>query len=126
MVFAGAGVCVMPSEPLPCAYASDCALDQTCIEGSCHAVCASDTECGAGRCVAGACAAPVPAPAPTDAGIECVYDHECAAPLVCLQGRCRPECVVDRDCALGLGEVCVSNVCTSFTPPCDAGTDGGC
>jgi len=35
-------------------------------------------------------------------GDECVYAGDCAAPLVCRIGRCRPECKVPSDCGLGL------------------------
>lgn len=34
-------------------------------------------------------------------GSACSRSGECAAPLVCLLGRCRSECVSQRDCALG-------------------------
>jgi hypothetical protein len=40
-----------------------------------------------------------------DAGVSvggaCVRSGECTAPLACVLGRCREECVVQRDCPLG-------------------------
>lgn len=40
-----------------------------------------------------------------DAPTQCMFNDDCASPLVCASGRCRVQCRTERDC--GVGETCV-------------------
>lgn len=41
-------------------------------------------------------------------GEECVFNDDCASPLVCAGGRCRAQCRDERDCVAG--QKCAANV----------------
>jgi hypothetical protein len=51
--------------------------------------------------------APVVAQSYVQPGPGCSRNSECSDPLVCMSGRCRYQCVENRDC--GAGQHCVSH-----------------
>jgi len=119
-------------EPLgACEEDPDCAADPRvprCSAASTCVECASDADCGGGRCVNDACVAPA----------VCTSDAECKGSFVCTGGGCaacrtdeqcprgacrggacvdRSACVKDADCAVG---GCVAGTCA------ECGTDLDC
>lgn len=46
-------------------------------------------------------------------GTPCTYNSDCTAPLLCLGGQCKPECIESIDCAMGMS--CVEGVCQGGT-----------
>src|SRR5215510_11988809 len=55
--------------PTWCFADGDCSGGQHCIEGTCHAACSSDADCGGGACVAGGCFAFTAVQYPNDYGL---------------------------------------------------------
>jgi hypothetical protein len=73
-----------PNPAVRCDESAICTTKQTCVNGTCHDPCAVDDDCEnlQDRCTSGLC---FPDRRPID---ECVLNVECAADLVCLNGRC--------------------------------------
>jgi hypothetical protein len=126
-------VCQLPNE-VACTTNAECPGTQICgVDERCRDACLVDRDCLPNQnCVIGTCAdvgsPPIAAATPeggaTDAtaptGQPCQYNHDCTAPLVCVQGRCELECLVDIDCPHG--DKCVGNQClppTSSSPTLD-------
>lgn len=124
------GVCQLREEK-HCTADSACPAPLVCRAMECVNVCTTDRDCAAGaHCldVTGGrgCIDP-------GTGTACVRDSECIGVdgggqhLVCASdGRCRAECVTDRDCRYDT--VCdpTSHACVGRAPIADAGTtDGG-
>lgn len=59
---------------------------------------------------------------PAARGAACSRPSECAAPLTCAFGRCRPECVLNRDCPVG--SLCLLEA--SGAGSCALDDDPGC
>jgi len=123
------GVCA--EEGQPCRGDRDCRFNQECAEGLCRQIdhyCEQNRDCPNGslcdgaarRCIAEAghcideadcvqderCLNAVCVPANVE---PCTSDAACADNLICVHGRCEPECVQDRDCAAT--ELCVNQRC---------------
>jgi len=73
-----------PNPPVRCDESAICTPVQSCVNGSCHDPCNADADCKnlADRCTDHLC---FPDRRPI---AECVLNVECAADLVCLNGRC--------------------------------------
>lgn len=106
----GLGACAVDEEGR-CALSSDC-VDPSlvCVMGQCANACDSDVDCPPGElCID----EPGAASGCRDPSMdECTrYDSECPEPYICApDGRCREQCIGDRDCRDG-------TVCdTSMTP----------
>ena len=106
----GTGGTRNPDTGGPCKLNSDCDAPLVCKFAVCHEQCAASVDCAdKERCVA------------VDGGhvcqlvdeSRCVYDSDCAEPLVCaVDLQCRTRCVANLDCVRG--EVCAtSKVCAS-------------
>lgn len=111
-----------------CTFNSDCASPLVCVAERCRSQCQAARDC----------------PYPLDcvklpAGLGACQVHEdeacrvgaddCAAPLVCRDGRCRQECEVTNECALGM--TCTTTAAACERPPvvtgvCDPLADQGC
>ncbi len=103
-----------------CPFLPDCNVDaecaarddgtvcrfHACVDASTACVCGPGLVCDAdGACVPEA---------------QCDAERPCAAPLVCRDGQCGPECTADADCAEG--DLCLDLACV--TPEC--ATDAEC
>ena len=90
--------------PRRCRIPSDCAPDQTCIEGLCGPECREDRDCPGPEevCRIHRCQAP---------GARCAAQDDCLPGEVCSLGTCRPEpdCVFREDCPGG--QDCVNGRC---------------
>ncbi len=115
----GLGACQLPHES-ECTLNSDCPPPLVCRRGECTNMCERDEHCPAGtRCMADesgefGCIDP--------SETACHRNSECPEPLICaVDGRCREQCIEDRDCRDG--RVCVE---VSGAPNvCDWRADGG-
>lgn len=121
----GFGACQLEFET-SCTQTSDCDSTLVCQFGQCTNICNGDRDCPAGaRCVeedgTRACL--------DMSERECNVNSECGPLLICaVDGRCRDECVTDRDCRDGLlcrFDLYESPVCASADAQPDAGLDGG-
>ncbi|MEM9073177.1 MAG: hypothetical protein AAGE52_32025 [Myxococcota bacterium] len=103
----GVGVCRLADEAAcPCSDGLLCVRDECTT--SCDRGCAPGTLCLEGGCI-------------DPAGERCQRDSDCGA-LVCVSGRCAPECLSDRDCRFGTR--CVAERCVGTSAP-DSGVDAG-
>jgi hypothetical protein len=59
-------------------------------------------------------------PAP---GASCTVNGDCPAPMSCMLGACRFQCMADADC--GGGESCADNLCVAEVASVDGGGEGG-
>lgn len=131
----GIGSCQLPAET-SCTRASDCVAPLVCRFTQCVNVCNEDIDCPAGSsCMADSDGANG---CVDSSGRPCVRHEECAATgqTCALDGRCRDECVNDRDCRFGT-TCCAADLachgpgeCARVTPrdagPRDSGmTDAG-
>lgn len=111
-----------------CTFNSDCAAPLVCVASRCRAECQQARDC----------------PYPLDCvklpeGLGACQVHEdeacrdgandCAAPLVCRDGRCRQECEETNECAVGM--TCTTAAAACERPPvvagaCDPLADRGC
>jgi len=120
---AGLGACQVEAE-VGCLRDGDCTMPLVCAFGQCRNECATRRDCPGGAvCLndpvrGNACVDP--------AGVPCERSSQCDPLLECgVDGRCREQCVEDRDCRTG--SFCdvdsTPNVCL---PRPDAGPpDGG-
>ncbi|HEX2673562.1 MAG TPA: hypothetical protein VHM25_21930, partial [Polyangiaceae bacterium] len=130
-------VCQLAQEQT-CSYNSQCPEGQVCgYDGQCRDQCASDRDCVTGQlCKKGNCAdrselddagnLPIPDSGAAGAGgvspgQPCVYNSECAEPLICRNKLCAYECIGRADCSAGLS--CIDNRCTGNGPPCVRNSD---
>lgn len=84
-VESGRRICMPdPNPAVRCDESAICTSVQTCVNGTCHDPCSTDTDCKnlQDRCTNQLC---FPDRRPI---AECVLNVECAADLVCLNGRC--------------------------------------
>jgi hypothetical protein len=110
-----------------CTYNSDC-TPQICRAGVCIDQCHADIDCAPGQTCSSShvCVVPeasVPPDAPTGYAAGCLYNSDCAYPLVCKSsGSCGYQCQTNLDCAPG--NYCNGNhQCIAGAPPAvDAGT----
>lgn len=120
------------SDEVDCSYNSECPGEQVCgADGQCRDQCSSDRDCVNGQiCTARTCASPaelvdgglVDDPDSGAPGRSCEFASQCPEPQRCIDGRCRLECLADRDCAVG--ETCAASRCTPAGTTLDAG--GAC
>ena len=102
-----------------CPFLPDCNTDADCDAR------AAGTVCRFHACVDPVSVCACPEGQVCDAEGACVLEPQCddarpcAAPLVCRDGQCGPECTVDADC--GAGDRCVDLACV--TPECEADAD---
>lgn len=94
---AGLGACQLEEEQ-SCTLTSECPEPLVCSQQQCTNACNDSRDCPPGsECVNDGTTNGCVDTSPT----ECIYDSECAAPLVCgLDNRCRAECLEDRDCKI--------------------------
>ena len=96
-----------------CSRNSDCQGEiQVCAnDGQCRDACITERDCPKEQlCTAGVCAdkkelvdGGLAAAATADAasGAPCEYASQCPGDLICREGACREECLVDKDCDVG-------------------------
>ncbi|MBK7582995.1 MAG: hypothetical protein IPI67_22715 [Myxococcales bacterium] len=106
-----------------CVINTDCTAPLVCAFRLCHQECKDQPDCELGQlCV------PADKPfnvcqLPIESG--CTYHSQCPADFRCAAGKCRPECVTEKDCVGG--QACVTGVCAAKDELVDGGlvTDGG-
>jgi hypothetical protein len=96
----------------------------TCINGTCHAACQTDAQCGPkDRCDNGLCTAD-DRPHPS-----CKTNSDCANGQMCVDGTCRTGCAFSSDCcSCGGATVCHGGFCVTpgeADPVCSGATDCG-
>ena len=101
-----------------CSINSDCTSPLVCAFRRCHNACTTSRDCDPGqRCVASdrpfhVCQLAVET--------KCSFNSDCAAGQVCgVDGQCRDQCKVDRDCLDG--QRCFSASCADVTELVDGG-----
>jgi Cys-rich repeat protein len=119
---------------MSCTADSQCAQGQACISGVCQAdndggqpdgglTCSTDSDCpGSQHCVSGQC---IPGVVNPDAGIDGGQPDGGNSDAGITDGGITDggvSCNTDADC--GVGQVCISNICMSPSPP-DGGIDAG-
>jgi hypothetical protein len=111
-------------------FNADCGAGRTCINGTCHANCATDIDCpaqGRDRCLAGICQ-PDNGPRPQcRASADCVGVHVTVDD--CVDAVCRTPCLSDTDCCVGSsGSVCQMGYCVTaheLAPQCRISSECG-
>lgn len=109
-----------------CRTDTECAADGgVCRAGRCGPECLSDRDCPLGAsCSAGLCVGGTGPDGGSATPGACRTDTECAADGgVCRAGLCGPECLSDRDCALGAS--CSAGLCVAGPAP-DGGSPSVC
>jgi hypothetical protein len=111
-------------------FNADCAGSATCINGYCHADCATTADCtahGQGQdvCVAGICQPNGGAQPQCRASSDCVGVH--VTEDVCVDAVCRTPCFSNDDCCVGSsGSVCQMGYCVTsheVAPQCHVTSD---
>jgi hypothetical protein len=122
MLGSGAGVCVPPMSPVPCALNSDCPGVAVCRSGRCVPECATDRDCSMGRCDQGACSTPLVVGG-IDAGIgdashtDAGCTTTCGARCVDLSsdaehcGACGNACATGARCVASACVACMGATC---------------
>lgn len=116
------GACVVPPpppEPNVCTFNFECGPNGICINGECHAGCASDADCPTGQTCDASICFDDPTPEP-----ECQYSEDCGAGFYCINATCYTGCTTDADC--GPNEFCKVDVCRADyrpQPECQFNTD---
>jgi alpha-tubulin suppressor-like RCC1 family protein len=94
------GVCLLPAETT-CALSSACPSPLVCRGGRCGNECNADRDCVPGaECLPETAGSPIGV-CVDPSGSSCTHPSDCAAPLVCREGRCLDQCRADRDCREG-------------------------
>ena len=116
---AGLGACQLPEERR-CDRDSDCPSFLVCRMSQCTNECACMADQPCPDCPPGAecLAQPEGGNACIDSSIACTYASRCPDGLVCVEGRCRPECRSGLDCLDD--ETCVTR--TFMDEPTDGAT----
>jgi hypothetical protein len=107
-----AGTCVnVPGTPGTaggCTYNVDCGANKTCLNGTCHAGCSSNTDCTNVNdiCLQGVCQAN------TGRVAQCKINDDCGAGQECVNAMCKYHCYSNADCsACANGYVCSMGYC---------------
>jgi hypothetical protein len=103
---------------LGCTIDSDCQAPLACVFSRCHAQCSASRDCPSDeRCVLGRGETHV-CQLPDER--DCAYNSDCPAGQLCsVDGQCRDECLVDRDCVSE--QRCVSHTCADSDELVDGG-----
>jgi hypothetical protein len=102
-------------------YNADCAGNDVCINGVCHAFCQSDADCPAhDRCDSGVCNAN------HDGAPQCRANADCPAGKACVNAVCRSACISSEDCCTcQTATICQRGYCITpgeAAPMCQAQT----
>ena len=133
VAFRGSGVCVPPSQPVPCVFNTDCGAHLFCHSGVCVAQCMTDHDCDHGTCVEMLCSEPKLTASATDAGPVDGGASDAGAQCPARQVRCQTDGLCHDLTSLSAcgqcgvhcppGGACEAGACVCGGRPCAPGND---